>query len=85
VLVLLVGLALAESSWTLLVLAAVAAVAAHLWVVRVEEPRLAARFGPAYAAYLRRVPRWIPAWQPAADEIDPVPPSLDGRGAGHVR
>jgi protein-S-isoprenylcysteine O-methyltransferase Ste14 len=36
-------------------------VALHLWVVRVEEPRLRARFGVAYAEYLRRVPRWLPA------------------------
>ena len=26
----------------------------------VEEQRLAARFGAAYAEYLRRVPRWVP-------------------------
>lgn len=29
-------------------------------VVRVEEPELRKRFGEAYAAYCRRVPRWIP-------------------------
>lgn len=34
--------------------------AAHLYVVHAEEPRLLDRFGPAYADYLRRVPRWIP-------------------------
>lgn len=34
--------------------------AAHLYVVRAEEPRLLERFGAAYADYRRRVPRWIP-------------------------
>jgi protein-S-isoprenylcysteine O-methyltransferase Ste14 len=29
-------------------------------VTRVEEPRLGQRFGAAYRAYLRSVPRWIP-------------------------
>lgn len=33
---------------------------AHLYVVRAEEPRLLERFGADYAAYRRRVPRWIP-------------------------
>lgn len=38
----------------------VVATAFHLWVVHVEEPRLRARFGSAYAAYLAHVPRWLP-------------------------
>ena len=41
--------------------AALAWIGAHAWIVRVEEPRLRGRFGPAYEAYLRAVPRWIPA------------------------
>jgi len=32
----------------------------HLFVTLYEEPGLAARFGPAYGAYRRAVPRWIP-------------------------
>lgn len=44
-----------------------AAVALHLWVVRVEEPRLRTRFGDAYAAYLEHVPRWIPRTKEPAD------------------
>jgi protein-S-isoprenylcysteine O-methyltransferase Ste14 len=36
--------------------------------VRVEEPRLRARSGAAYAEYLRRVPRWLPLADGAADE-----------------
>jgi protein-S-isoprenylcysteine O-methyltransferase Ste14 len=56
----LAGAALAAASPTLAVIAVAAAAGAHLWVVRVEEPRLAARFGAAYAEYLQRVPRWVP-------------------------
>jgi protein-S-isoprenylcysteine O-methyltransferase Ste14 len=55
------GAALAATSWPVAAAALAAAILAHVWVVRVEEPRLAARFGAAYAEYLRRVPRWLPA------------------------
>ena len=54
------GLALLVRSPALGVATALAALASHAWIVRVEEPRLAARFGAAYAAYLRCVPRWMP-------------------------
>lgn len=33
---------------------------AHLFVVSYEEPTLERRFGPPYADYKRRVPRWLP-------------------------
>jgi len=56
----LAGAALAAASRTLALVALAAGAGAHVWVVRVEEPRLAARFGAAYAEYLRRVPRWVP-------------------------
>ena len=54
------GTALAAGSWLLALTAGATALIAHAWVVRIEEPRLAARFGAAYAEYLRRVPRWVP-------------------------
>jgi protein-S-isoprenylcysteine O-methyltransferase Ste14 len=54
------GVALLAHSLALATVTALAALATHAWVVRVEEPRLAARFGAAYAAYLRCVPRWLP-------------------------
>jgi len=54
------GVALLARSPVLAVATALAAVASHAWIVRVEEPRLTARFGAAYAAYLRCVPRWLP-------------------------
>jgi len=56
----LAGAALAAASRTLALVALAAGAGAHLWVVRVEEPRLAARFGAAYGEYLQRVPRWVP-------------------------
>ena len=56
----LAGLALALGRPWIGAIAALVAIGAHLWVVRVEEPRLRARFGSAYAAYVERVPRWIP-------------------------
>ena len=47
------------------VLYAVAAtVAAHLVVIRIEEPVLRERFGESYAAYCRDVPRWLPRLLP---------------------
>jgi len=54
------GAAIATRSWWLLAGTVLLAIAAHLWVVHVEEPRLRARFGEAYAEYLRHVPRWLP-------------------------
>ena len=54
------GLALLARSPALAVATALAAIASHAWIVGVEEPRLATRFGAAYAAYLRCVPRWMP-------------------------
>ena len=64
VIVALVGVALAARSWALTGLAIAVAAGAHLWVVRVEEPRLRARFGTAYAEYMRRVRRWLPSRLP---------------------
>jgi protein-S-isoprenylcysteine O-methyltransferase Ste14 len=54
------GVALWLGSTRVALAVAVLAAAAHVWVVRVEEPRLAARFGEAYRAYRLAVPRWLP-------------------------
>ena len=54
------GVSLAKPSLWLGLATALAGLAAHLWVVRLEEPRLRARFGEAYATYLGVVPRWLP-------------------------
>ena len=56
-----VGFALWHASTLLLLLGAALGFAAHSWVVRVEEPALRRRFGDAYEAYLRCVPRWVPS------------------------
>lgn len=60
ILLVLVGAALGTSSWQVALGTAAVGLAAHLWVVLVEERWLRARFGVAYAEYLRRVPRWLP-------------------------
>lgn len=44
----------------LLAYAAVMAVVFHLFVLAYEEPALRRRFGDAYLAYRRSVPRWLP-------------------------
>jgi len=44
----------------ILVLAAVGLMAAHLFVISVEEPSLEKQFGESYRAYKRSVRRWIP-------------------------
>jgi protein-S-isoprenylcysteine O-methyltransferase Ste14 len=56
----LVGAALWRDSRWLMLAAIGLGWVAHWWVVHVEEPELRRRFGPAYEAYLRHVPRWIP-------------------------
>jgi len=47
-------------STAILVYAACLALGFHLFVVLYEEPTLRRRFGEEYAAYCRRVPRWLP-------------------------
>ncbi len=58
------GLLVGVASWLrspgVLMLAAFAGVAAHLFVVGVEEPALFRRFGASYDAYRRSVRRWLP-------------------------
>jgi len=56
----LAGVALASGSATAGAVTGVLALVAHLWVTRIEEPRLRRRFGTAYEAYLTHVPRWCP-------------------------
>ena len=56
----LAGEALAFSSTGILLLFLFSLLVAHLQVVLLEEPLLRKRFGPSYADYLARVPRWIP-------------------------
>ncbi len=46
--------------WSLLIYAAVVFAFFHIFVTYYEEPTLRRKFGAAYEAYLRNVPRWIP-------------------------
>jgi protein-S-isoprenylcysteine O-methyltransferase Ste14 len=48
------------ASLGIFVYAATISLAAHLLVIYVEEPELRQRFGAAYEAYCRDVPRWLP-------------------------
>jgi len=54
------GQALWFGSGAVLIYAAVIALAFHIRVVLVEEPRLTKLFGAAYADYCAYVPRWLP-------------------------
>ena len=56
---LLSGFGLFARSPSVLCLVALAALLAHLFVVLVEEPGLARRFGESYLAYRRSTNRWI--------------------------
>jgi protein-S-isoprenylcysteine O-methyltransferase Ste14 len=54
------GFGLFARSPSVLGLVALAALFAHLFVMVVEEPSLAGRFGDGYAAYRRVTNRWVP-------------------------
>jgi protein-S-isoprenylcysteine O-methyltransferase Ste14 len=56
----LLGEGLLLESSAIVVYAGVLAIALHVLVVAVEEPRLRRRFGPRYERYCERVPRWVP-------------------------
>jgi protein-S-isoprenylcysteine O-methyltransferase Ste14 len=60
VVALVAGQGLLFGSAAALLYAAALALGFHLFVVLVEEPGLRSRFGPAYDAYCRAVPRWVP-------------------------
>jgi len=55
----LVGIALHRGELMLFAYGAAFLAAAHVWVVRHEEPVLEQRFGDRYRAYCNAVPRWI--------------------------
>jgi len=54
------GAGLAVGSGSILILAGLFCLAAHLLVIAYEEPALARRFGESYSEYRRRVRRWLP-------------------------
>jgi protein-S-isoprenylcysteine O-methyltransferase Ste14 len=56
----LAGFGLLQRSASILLLSIAMLVAAHLFVVLVEEPGLRRRFGESYQAYRARTRRWIP-------------------------
>ena len=58
------GQALLFADWRLIVFAALAWAASHVFVVGYEEPRLAREFGEEYGAFRNNVPRWIPRHTP---------------------
>lgn len=64
------GTAAWAASGAIALVAIAAAAAAHAWIVLVEEPALTRRFGAAYEAYLRRVPRWWPSRSASDDDED---------------
>ena len=66
VVAMILGQALLLGSRPVLVYAAGAFLAFHLFVVLYEEPDLRRRFGDGYLAYTCRVGRWIPRLRPRA-------------------
>lgn len=54
------GGALIHGSAGVLILALILAPVYHWFVVCIEEPRLEKRYGDAYRAYKKMVPRWMP-------------------------
>jgi protein-S-isoprenylcysteine O-methyltransferase Ste14 len=58
-----VGMGLVSENLLILTLAPLAFLLYYPFVIRSEERYLLARFGAAYADYLRRVPRFIPNWR----------------------
>ncbi len=64
VLVAIIGAALAAGSVRVAGWALAFGVVNHVYFVGSEEPGLHRRFGGAYAAYARAVPRWLPRWRP---------------------
>ena len=59
---LLIGFALYQRSESILLFSVAWLFLAHLFVVHYEEPTLRGKFGAAYDAYCKSVPRWIPKW-----------------------
>jgi protein-S-isoprenylcysteine O-methyltransferase Ste14 len=55
------GAALFFGSWPLLAYAVLFGLITHLFVIVYEEPALTRAFGEDYAAYRRRVRRWVPS------------------------
>ena len=60
VLLVIIGHFLWFGFWNLLIYAVVVFTAFSIFVIFYEEPNLKQRFGEAYEAYLKRVPRWVP-------------------------
>ncbi|MCI0478913.1 MAG: isoprenylcysteine carboxylmethyltransferase family protein [Anaerolineales bacterium] len=56
------GVALIHGSAGVLTLALMLAPIYHLFVILIEEPRLEKRYGDAYRAYTKSVPRWLPRY-----------------------
>lgn len=60
----LLGEGIVMGSWPLLLWFGVVALVNVIYIPRVEEPGLLARFGESYREYSRNVPRWIPRRTP---------------------
>jgi protein-S-isoprenylcysteine O-methyltransferase Ste14 len=64
VVVLIIGQALVFANVRLLEYGALIWLAAHLFVIGYEEPKLRATFGTEYEAFCHAVSRWIPRLHP---------------------
>jgi protein-S-isoprenylcysteine O-methyltransferase Ste14 len=60
-LLLFLGLAIVHNGWAMYLIVVPFFVFAYVCVIAAEEHYLHGRFGPVYADYCRRVPRWLPS------------------------
>jgi protein-S-isoprenylcysteine O-methyltransferase Ste14 len=68
-LLLFLGLAIVHNGWAMYLIVVPFFVLAYVCIIAAEEHYLHGRFGPVYADYCRRVPRWLPSLRGLSDTL----------------